>query len=305
MKKITFILHGNHRKKDQLKAAVEKASKNEFEISFVETQAVGDGMTVSKRAVEEGAEYLIACGGDGTVNEVVNGWIQSASEARENVIIGVLPGGTGNDFSKSIRAKGGIEQLLQYIRSDEWFEMDLGWMRFQDQEGNTSERYFDNIADVGIGGQVVMNTAKAGKWMGADLIYFTSILKSFFQYQHASISLSAPGFEWQGIILSLVFANARYFGSGLCIAPEADLSDGQMEIIKIAKVSVLDYLMYMGKVKRGEKIVHPEVCYHRFTECKVESLGDPVPIDMDGEFVGYTPLEIKMHQKVVKLLGRP
>lgn len=100
--------------------------------------------------------------------------------------------------------------------------------------------------------------------------------------------------------MSLCMANGKFFGSGMCIAPTASLNDKLLELIIIGDVSIIDYLKNLSRVKKGLKIEHKEVFYETVKSCKIKSLEKTeCPIDMDGEFIGFTPIEVKLHSKSI------
>jgi len=171
--------------------------------------------------------------------------------------------------------------------------LDAGSMQFRLPDGSTNIRYFDNIADLGIGGDVVVRVNgvhRRKKILGGKLTFFLSILTTFLTYKHKKVSISWEGFRWEGTVLSLVVANGRYFGSGLGIAPEAKLDDGMFEVVIFANLSIIDYLRNYSKLRKAEKIDHPEVFYHRTNQLMVESDGSVVIVEADGEIEGQAPI---------------
>ena len=102
--------------------------------------------------------------------------------------------------------------------------------------------------------------------------------------------------------MNLVIANGKYFGSGLGIAPDADPADGQFSVVLIGEISMLDYLKNLGQVRKCEKIIHPELKYLSAKEISIEHVGEPLPIDMDGEFIGYSPMKISMVHNALKFI---
>jgi diacylglycerol kinase (ATP) len=128
-----------------------------------------------------------------------------------------------------------------------------------------------------------------------------AIFRSLLTYSVQKVRIFDSDWTYEGSVMSVCMANGKYFGSGLCIAPEAELNDGIAEIVIIGNVGIWDYLNKVPLLKKGRKINHPEVIYKKSTSCTIESQ-TPMPIDMDGEFVGYTPLTMDMIQKRIKIL---
>ncbi|MCH8317606.1 MAG: diacylglycerol kinase family lipid kinase [Bacteroidetes bacterium] len=316
MKKITFILHGKLRKKDQLKNKINQRLSGQFELQYFQTGGPGDGIHLAKLAIEGQTDYLVSVGGDGMLNEVINGCMNCTAAfmlqsqgvknpARvSNPIIGLLPFGTGNDFSKTIGMRKDIEQLARLIENDQIQPVDIGEVQYISHEGETKTRYFINITDLGIGGEVVKIVNQSSKFLGPHLTYKKAIIQSFFTYKHKKVSLTSDSFQWEGPILSLCMANGRYFGSGICIAPQADVSDGMIQLVIMGNLSLIDYLKNMPKIKRGEILEHPEVHYEQVHTCRIVPLEGECPVDMDGEFIGYAPIELRVHKHALKFLRK-
>ena len=302
MQKITFILNGRLRKKDQLKCNINQRLLDQFTIDYCETRSQGDAIQLAQGAIEDKTDHLIAVGGDGMLNEVVNGYMNSDEALRKNITLGLLPYGTGNDFSKTIGMRNDIEQLAGLIENDQTQPVDIGEIQYKSLQGVTKTRHYINITDIGIGGLVVKTVNQSSKFLGPDLTYIKAILQAFFTYKHAKVRLTSDSFQWEGAILSLCMANGRYFGSGMCIAPQAEVADGKIEIVILGNVSLMDYLKNMSKIKKGEILEHPEIRYEQVRSCRIEALDGECPVDMDGEFIGYTPIELNIKEHALKFL---
>lgn len=301
MKKITFNIHGGLKKKDELKNKINQRLSDQFEIQYFQTGASGDGIHLARIAVEGQTDYLISVGGDGMLNEVINGYMNVVNKVNKP-IVGLLPYGTGNDFSKTVGIRKDIEQLAQLIENNCNKPVDIGEIKYRLETGETKTRYFINITDLGIGGHVVKIVNQSSKFLGPNLTYKKAIIQSFFSYKYKKIRLTSDSFQWEGPILSLCMANGRYFGSGMCIAPQADVSDGLIQLVIFGNISLLDYLKNIPKVKKGELLLHPEVYYEQVRSCRIEPLDGDCPVDMDGEFIGYAPIELKVHKGALRFL---
>jgi len=293
MEKIGFILHGKIRGKKSVKESLTLKFSADYEVRFYETVHPRHAEKLTELALNDACEFLIAVGGDGTVNEMVNGYLNAGGTKKFKISLGVLPYGTGNDFARGVGINRNIDQLWDLIKRNEPRMLDAGSMQFRRPDGSVNIRYFDNIADLGIGGDVVVRVNgvhRRKKILGGKLTFFFSILTTFLTYKHKKVSISWEGFRWEGTVLSLVVANGRYFGSGLGIAPEAKLDDGMFEVVIFANLSIMDYLRNYSKLRKAEKIDHPEVFYHRTNQLTVESDGSLVIVEADGEIEGHAPI---------------
>lgn len=294
--KIAFIAKGTIKNQK-----INKELSNTFANSEIfETKSAGHAIELAKNAVEKNFTHIIAIGGDGTLSEVVNGMMLAAKEKLP--ALGCLPFGTANDFVKTAKINGNFSQLSNLIEKNSIKKIDVGKVFFTDKNGNSAERYFINIGDIGIGGFIVENINNSRKILGANGTFFLETLKAMFTYKRTKVKCKCNEFEWEGKTLSMVMANGKYFGSGLRIAPDAELSDGKFGIVILGDLTVLDYLKNINKLKRGEKIIHPQVFYRETNEIEITPLENKCPIDLDGEFIGYAPAIFRILPQKISFL---
>ena len=298
MSKISFILHGKHRHNVPLVSGIRETFGNIYQVVFCYTEYSGHAIELAKQAARQDSDYIISTGGDGTLNEVANGIMLSGNN---RVKLGLLPYGTGNDFAKTIRATNHIATLKQLLALDRTKEIDLGLVNFKNKEGKDESRYFINITDVGLGGFIAQKLDGSSKWMGAFLTFQKAIVSTFLTYKHRWVKATADEFSYEGKILSLIIANGKYFGAGLGIAPDAKPDDGLLNITLGADISLWDYLKNLGKVQKCLKIEHPQMSYRQAKEVTIES-NEALPIDMDGEFIGYSPMKVTVVPQALKFI---
>ncbi len=306
MKQIAFILHGKIKKRDKCIAAIRSVFGNGYQLTFNVTQHADHAAGLAKDAVLNGATYIICMGGDGSLNEVINGiglaWPQPAW-GTDNVKVGLLPHGTGNDFARTMGVANNIAQLKKWIDEDSGRFIDLGYTEYKDGKGKTMSRYFVNITDVGIGGTIARRLSTSSKVMGPAITYQKAILTTLLTYKNNPVTAHADTFDCNEKMMSLIVANGKYFGGGMGIAPHASPFDKLFSIVVIGEVSMFEYLMNLGNIKKLKKIDHPRVKYLTASEILISSPDGPLPIDMDGEFIGYTPVKMKVVPAAIKFIG--
>ncbi len=305
--KIALVLKGNintrHRfslELVELQAAFPAARITVFESGFA-----GQAVELAAAACSH-CDYLVAAGGDGTLNEVFNGCMQAldANPGLELPVLGVLAHGSANDFIRSIGLDGTAAELCSLLASGSVRRVDAGRLSFQDASGMNRQRYFLNVADVGIGASVVERLGSSGGYLGSNLNYLRAILSTFIRYRHMELRVeSDAGLDWQGRTLALVAANGCYFGSGLCVAPGARPDDGELFLTLVGDASIVDFLGNLGRLKRGIPLDHPAVQYHQASSVRITSPGRPVAVEADGEFLGYTPAVIEILPLALSLLA--
>ncbi len=284
------------RGKKSVKESLIKIFSANYIVRFYETVHPRHAEELSVNALNDGCDFLISVGGDGTLHEVVNGFLKSGGRGRFQSILGVLPYGTGNDFARGIGVTKNIDQLSEMISRNSSALLDAGCMEIHLSDGSVNTCYFDNIADLGIGADVVVQVNGVNlrkKILGGTLTFFLSVLTTFITFKPKNVRVSWDGFAWEGKVLSLVVANGRFFGSGLGVAPDAKLDDGMFEVVIFADLSVIDYLKNFARVRKSLRVMHPEAHYYRAKEIYVEPLGNKAIVEADGEIAGQAPVLYK------------
>ncbi len=303
MKKTAFVIHGKVRDKQHIINEIESTFSDNYKIEVFTSEYSGHAIELSCSAAEQGFNYIICIGGDGSLNEIVNGVMRAKNRNKElDIKVGVLPYGTGNDFIKTIKSPHTLSGIKELIDSNSFKEIDLGIAQYKDLKGSDRSRYFINITDIGIGGVVVQNLGKYSKALGANFTYMRAIINTLLTYRNQPVKAIADEFTFEGKVKNFVVANGKYFGSGIGIAPDAEVDDGKFAIVILSEVSLIDFLKFSITFKKCEKIEHPQIIYKSAKEITVESLSIPQPIDMDGEFIGYSPMKIKILPKVLDFL---
>lgn len=305
MAAIAFIFHGRIKNRE----SEFKGLRNTFgshELKFYTTERPGHSVELAEQAIREGCTHIICAGGDGSLNEVANGVMNArehlTGEQWSRIRVGVLPMGTGNDFVKTVHAPKTEIGLKELILDDVYTTIDLGLVEYFTETGLQKKRYYINITDVGMGGVVAERLSRYSKWMGAQLTYQRAILSTLVTYKHQPVKVKADSFTYEGSIMNFIMANGKYFGSGLGIAPEAEVTDGLLSIVILGEISLLDYIKNLGTVKKCEKLVHPELEYKTAKELYIESPAGPLAIDMDGEFIGYSPMTVKVVPAAIRFI---
>ncbi|CAN5528808.1 diacylglycerol kinase family lipid kinase [soil metagenome] len=305
MKKIAFIVNGKIKPRKGLIKAIQANFKGDYNLGFFITELSNGATRLTLRAIKENFTVIICVGGDGSLNEVANGIMEAkqvlSTAAFEQLRTGVLPYGSGNDFAKTIDVDFDIPLLKTWIDSDRHKELDLGLVKFTNLSGTEETRHFINIADVGLGGIVSRWVNESSKWLGAEIAYQWAIIRSLISYRHQPVKARADSLIYTGKVMNYIVANGKYFGSGLGVAPDAMPDDGIFSIVIVGEISLAFYLKSLSDIRKCKRIKHPQVFYEQAKEILVES-EVPQPIDMDGEYIGNTPMKIKMVPKAIRFI---
>ncbi len=253
------------------------------------TQAPGHATELVRSALLEGSETVVVIGGDGTVNEAVNGFFENGQNINPNAKLAVVPKGTGTDFSRTLGLPDELPVLVDIILQARSRQIDVGVLRCRSADGAPVERCFINIADLGYGGALLDRVNGFTKFLGGFLAYLTGMLYTLMFYDNQPISFRIDdGEEHQGVYNAVIVANGQYFGGGMWIAPGARLDDGCFEIVLVGDVSKADVVRNLPKIYRGTLSEHDKVQVLSGRKLEVWS-DERVLLDADGELPGQLP----------------
>lgn len=269
-----------------------------FEIKL--TLTPGDAILLTEDAIKSGSRLIVAMGGDGTFNEVLNGLIYS--NTNETVLFSGMPCGTANDFCKTLKMPASIEELFSCLDKQQIKEIDIGKAEFYEHSGQKSERYFLNSSNVGFSAEVVDKVNNSKKYLGSKLTYLRAISSTILFGKTEEVVVKTKTESWNGKLFNISVCNGKFVGSGLQIAPQASLTDGLFSITLLRKFSFLDYLKYLPRVFKGEYLVHDSLTYMSADEISVEGLDNQLGVEMDGEFVGFSKAKFELLPAKLKVV---
>jgi diacylglycerol kinase (ATP) len=278
-------------------------------IAISVTQEQGDGEACARAAILAGAQRIIVVGGDGTISEVVNGFFESGEAINPAAMLGVLPMGTGSDLARSLDFGGTIEDQIAVIKGDYAKPVDVGHVRYRDNATANKNRYFINIASMGLTGEVVgaVNRGQAAKSLLGSNSYALAAMKVLLLHKNIPMRVVADGTEVaRGKIAAVAVMNGRFCGGGMQLSPMAKLDDGRLEAIIIGDVSVLDLMLNIKGLYAGTYLPHPKIQHVTCDELQVSPLEEAkVSLEADGEALGRLPAVVTVLPKAIKTLSLP
>lgn len=259
----------------------------------------GDATVLSQEALKKGYNVIVAVGGDGTLNEVANGFFQVDENTRNKAALGLVPEGTGGDFARLMNISRDIKACAGRIVRGEVCRIDVAYASFHssglDSASETSNRYFFNTADVGLGGATIALTHRLRKLLGGFLSYFAAMVFSMVFYRNREITaVIDDNVTWTGKMVTLVVANGQYFGGGMKITPLALPDDGLLDILLIADVSKPRLLVNAHRVYKGAHLDIKGVQLFRGRKISIQTSNNNVLFQLDGEQPGKAPVEIRI-----------
>lgn len=267
-----------------------------------ETSAPGHATELAREAISLGYTHIYTVGGDGTFNEVVNGYLADDKPINPNVILSIIPAGTGGDFRRNFGLETNIEHALKQIEKNPIQLLDAGKCTFKDGYGALQVRYFDNVASIGVSDAVAqkVNDSKNLKKLGGTLAFLIAGISSIIRYERKEISLMVDDIELGNIDINLLaVSNGKYFGGGMKIAPNAILDDGFFDVILLADFNPIEMLMNNGKVYYGGHVKHNKVKQLRAKRVRISSK-EKMRIELDGETPGFLPATFEILPKVIR-----
>ena len=246
----------------------------------------GSGSDLSLRAALEGADIVAAAGGDGTVGEVANGLIGTSA------VLGVIPMGTGNDFSRTIGIGTDIRLAVSTLVDGKARSIDLG---------KSDRGYFINIAGCGFDAVVANRVNHGYRFLRGTTAYLAAVIGTLLTYRPAEIELVIDGVCSSEKVMLCAVANARSYGGGMFVAPQADLCDGLFDVVVVGDVGVFEFLKTFPKVFKGTHVSHPKVSVRRGRRVVVRS-SVGLPVLADGEDIGVVPASFEVVPGALKVM---
>ncbi len=264
-----------------------------FQVAF--TKAAGDGANIAWTAAEAGRQFIIACGGDGTINEVANGILESGVD----VEFGVLPSGTGGDFRRSLGLPQSTREAARTLRNGKTRLIDVGRITFQSHTGKKVSRYFLNVSSFGLAASIIerVKTNKALDWLPLGGVrgrasFALSTLQEVVSLDPVTVRVKIDNNEEKLLqTVNFCVANARYFGGGMMIAPKAKLDDGYFDLINIGDIRTAKVLLNAYTLYNGSHLDLSEVKNSLARRVEISPV-DPsadIHLETDGELPGRLP----------------
>ena len=261
---------------------------------FHSTTAPENAIKISKELAQSGVELIVAAGGDGTIQEVLNGLYQDHKLINPKCQLGIINLGTGQGLARSLELPATLEEQIALLKSKHERPVDIGKVTYYTQNGEPKEKLFINECQIGIGGQVVRGVNRKYKRLGGKMAFGLVTLQHALLDRPflANTSINHEPLE-SAKYLGMVIANGCSMGGGMLLAPDANLSDGQFDTLLIHQANIFKRLAVFPKIYSGK---HLSSKYFSLKSCQQIEVDTetPIPVEADGEFLGWTPAHIEM-----------
>ncbi|NND33132.1 MAG: diacylglycerol kinase family lipid kinase [Saprospiraceae bacterium] len=259
-----------------------------------ETRAQGDALRLVQTAKKENLNLIIVLGGDGTVNEVVNGLYHLPKGERMHCELGIINCGTGGGVAQSLGLPKTTESQFNIIVNHPARHIDIGVTSCLKSDGKMIKRYFINECQLGISGVIVSKIGARKKRWGGAWSFGLQAAADLLTFQATGIDLIVDGQEYsRKSMLGVVVGNGKYCAGGMQLTPAAKLNDGYLDLLTIGNMSLLDRLSTFAKVYRGSHVTSNYLSLNKIKYLEASS-ERPLLVETDGELIGTTPCAIKI-----------
>ena len=259
------------------------------------SEGPGHLSALAAATADGGANLLVVVGGDGSVHEVANGIAE-----RDGVELAVLARGTGRDFVRTYGIPTDVRGAVETALRGSTQSIDLGRVSYRAWSGETREAWFANIASAGMSGAIARRANETTKAMGGKVSFLLATLAVFAGWDAGELRVSVDDEIRGGRMHDVVVANGRWFGGGMMITPDAAPDDGVFDVLLIGDLTKRDLLVTLPKTYRGGHLPHPKAELLRGTTVTIDA-DDPLPIELDGEQPGTTPVRFELVPRALRL----
>ncbi len=247
----------------------------------------GHLIELARGAVERGAGLVVAVGGDGTLNETVNGVAESG------VTLALLPLGTGMDFGRTYGIPRKFEDAVRVATDGDTRTIDAARVAYRTWAGDQATRWFANIGSVGMSAAVAQRANSMSKALGGRATFFYALVRVFLEWENTEITVTLDDGERRGRTHDVILANGQWHGGGMWLAPDAQPDDGLFDVVVIGDVNKRDFITTAPKLYKGKHVGHPKVEVLRSATVTVDA-PEHLPIEVEGEQIGTTPARFEV-----------
>jgi len=267
------------------------------------TTRPNEATEIAQRNVMQSRPVVVAVGGDGTLNEVVNGFFRNGAPIPTTSKLAMVPLGTGGDFRRTLRIPTDARQAIDVLRSGTVRRLDAGCVTYQTADGGTAVRHFINIADAGLGGEVVEIVGNGTKRFGSAT-YTIAGLRALLGFKNKPMTVNIDGVTEQlPKVQQVVVANCQFFGGGMQMAPSASPTDGVFDVVIVKNAGKIETMRGMNDIRSGKHLdqANPKIELMYGKRISVSS-SEKVRIDLDGEAVGFLPALFEIQPGAIEFI---
>lgn len=276
---------GREAVKKSLPTILEKFEVAGYETSTHATTSEGDAIEAARAAVERGYDLVVAAGGDGTINEVINGLAEQSNRPK----LGIIPAGTTNDFARALHIPRDINKAVDIILSGKSMLLDIG---------KVNEHYFINIAGGGKLTELTYDVPSKLKTVLGQLAYYIRGIEMLPSLKPSNVKIEYDGEILEEDIMLFLVSNSNSVGGFEKLAPDAKMNDGYFDLLILRKTNLAEFIQIATLASRGEHLKSKNIIYKQAKHIKVHT-DEKMQLNIDGEYGGLMPGEfINLQQHI-------
>jgi YegS/Rv2252/BmrU family lipid kinase len=253
--------------------------------------------------VRDGRALVVAAGGDGTINEVVNGFFEAGDPVEAGACVGVLPMGTGGDLRRTLGHPLDVERAAAVLKAGAARTVDAGRITCQSFDDGEVVRHFVNIADAGIGGEVVDRVNRGGRIINGEVTFLLASIRTLLTWRNRPMRVVIDGRARELVAQQVVVANCQYFGGGMRVAPGAVPDDGLLDVVIAGDLGTWENVRGLRRIREGTHLDagSPKLS-HALAERVEISSPELTRVDADGEQPGILPAVIEVQPAALRII---
>jgi len=263
---------------------------------ILRTNGPGDAESLAREAVRDGMELIIAVGGDGTIQEIVNGMLTAGKSGAHTCGLGIITSGTGNGFAQSLGLPGDLEGQLAMLRSSHIRAVDVAWLELCSHKG----RFVINETQIGIGGEVVRRVRGKLKMLGGKIAFGVGTVASAVRFPNRHLTVVTDAMSFGGAYTGITISNGEFTGGGMNLTPGAAMDDGALDVLVMHAMGVFERLWNFPKIYSANHLRSAHFSLMRTGTISVAS-DEVVPVAADGELLGFAPCSVRVVPHALKI----
>jgi diacylglycerol kinase (ATP) len=270
-------------------------------VETVRTEEPGHATRLAAQALAQSADTIVAVGGDGTINEVVNGFFEQDRLISNRASLAIVPHGTGSDFIKMLQLPPDAETAAAVIQAKNHRLLDLMKVRYTKLDGTPASRYAINITSFGMGAAVASRVNRSSKIFGRKMSFVLATVRTAMAFSGSSVSMCFDNSKTiHAEVTNVAVGNGKYQGAGMLSCPRAAIDDGVLDVTVVEFLPALQLLRNLPLLYNGKIYSHPKIQFHRVQSVRADSK-KIVLVEVDGETVGRLPIEISVMPQALRM----
>jgi diacylglycerol kinase (ATP) len=277
------------------------SSKTGSNIKVTYTKDKNDATLVTREAILNHAGLIVAVGGDGTINEVVNGFFNDGKQIDPLCELGIINCGTGSGYAGTLNIPRQLDKQIELLFRPSYTELDLGYLTCQNRTGNLINRLFVNECQTGIGSKVTSIVGKKFKKMGGTIAFGLAATIQAIMLKAVEMDIAFENDSFQRFpLIGLVVGNGKECAGGMKLTPDARMNDGFFDVLSIHEMSRIKRLMKLPQVYSGTHVMSQGFSVTRCKRLKIMAKSELL-VEADGELLGYAPFNVDILPSAIRV----